>query len=162
MGASESQSSEKQMLKKTVVLTVVASLTLLVVACKNDGESVCEHLNDICKQNQNCEEAGKKYDADYDKLTDAQKDAADDYVDCVDDADTCDQVSPCLQKYITALGGTGSVSTSSSGGSSSGGAVTKCSSTVRPPSKSTPMLRPRANTSATAAMVNSVVRANAT
>jgi hypothetical protein len=101
------------MLKKTLIVSMTAFLTILAISCKNDGESVCEKVNDLCHTSINCDQAGKDYDDRYDKASDAEKEAADKYADCVDDADSCDAVTKCGASQV-------SVTTSSSGGSSSG------------------------------------------
>ncbi|MBX3227858.1 MAG: hypothetical protein KIT84_22880 [Labilithrix sp.] len=84
------------MLKKIIVVSLVASIALLTVACSNSAEDACEKVNELCESQQgfqksNCSESSDKYD----KLSDAEKEKADKQADCIDDAKTCDDAIKC-------------------------------------------------------------------
>ena len=85
------------MLKKIIVLSLVSTVALLSMACSDDAEDACEHINEKCASQQgftanNCGTANDEYD----KLTDAQKEQADKLIECVMDKDDCAAITTCL------------------------------------------------------------------
>lgn len=84
------------MLKKIVVVSLVALVTLLTVACGNDAEDACEHINELCSSQEGYVKGDcSKSSDDYDKLSDADKEKADKIADCINDADNCDAAVKC-------------------------------------------------------------------
>ncbi len=84
------------MLKKIVVVSLVASIALLTMACGDDSEDACEKVNELCASQQgftkaDCSKSGDKYDA----LSDAEKEKSDKVADCIDDATTCEGAIKC-------------------------------------------------------------------
>lgn len=85
------------MLKKIIVVSVVASIALLCAACSSDAEDACEHLNEICASKQGFTKMDcAKSKADYDKLSDADKEKSDKIIECIMDKDSCDQAAACM------------------------------------------------------------------
>jgi hypothetical protein len=85
------------MLKKIIVLSVVSTIALLSMACSDDAEDACEHINEKCASQQGftANDCAKSND-EYDKLTDAQKEQADKLIECVMDKDSCEAITGCL------------------------------------------------------------------
>lgn len=82
--------------KKVLVVSLVASLTLLVMACSADAEDSCERANELCASRAGFVKSDcSRSSDDYDKLSDAQKEKADRVIECIDDADSCDEVVKC-------------------------------------------------------------------
>jgi hypothetical protein len=84
------------MLKKIVVVSIVAIITALTMACGNGAEDACDTINEKCASQQGfTKQDCSKASDDYDKLSDADKEKADKYIDCVDDASDCAAIIAC-------------------------------------------------------------------
>ncbi len=84
------------MFKKIVVVSLVACIALLTMACGDDSEDACEKVNELCASQEgfskaDCSKSSDKYDA----LSDADKEKADKAADCIDDATTCEGAIKC-------------------------------------------------------------------
>jgi hypothetical protein len=87
------------MLKKTLVICFVSLIALLTVACSDDSEDTCEHLNEICAskmgyQKIDCSTVNSKYDS----ASDAEKEKSDKVNECINDTDSCDTAIACATK----------------------------------------------------------------
>lgn len=82
------------LLKRILIASIVASLGVLTAACSDDAEDACEHIKEVCKEASGSSDCSKAND-EYDKATDAQKEAYDKIIECVMDAENCEAVAKC-------------------------------------------------------------------
>lgn len=85
-------------MKKLIILSMVA---MFAGACGPTAESACEDLKDTCEGDKTygeavkgvkCEDAQK----DYDDSSDAEKEASDKIIDCIDEAEDCTTKMACM------------------------------------------------------------------
>jgi hypothetical protein len=84
------------LLKRILVVSVVASLGVVIAACSDDAGDACEHLNEICASKEGFQKADcSKAEAEYDKLSDSDKEKSDKVIECIMDKDSCDDAIKC-------------------------------------------------------------------